>query len=198
MSRKFRLFSAACITLLVVSIGFNIALAVSEGAPEPGSDKDPLISKSYVDQSVSQFNQQLLELQEKQTQQQGQMDQLVKDNETLVQKLAAQDAVIKALQDELKKVSNQTPAPPANTGTPANSGTSGNTVAPPAGATLKGTITVASLRVRAQANTTSAVVASAVKGEVVTIVTKGGEWHKIKTAKGITGYVLAKYVSIKK
>jgi hypothetical protein len=30
----------------------------------------------------------------------------------------------------------------------------------------------------------------------VTILTKGAEWHKIKTSKGITGYVLGKYISV--
>ena len=187
MSRKLRLFSAVGILLLVVSIGFNIAFALP-GTPEPGSDQDPLISKSYVDQSVGQLNQTLLKLQDQQTQQQtqqqAQLDQLKKDNESLAQKLAAQDTVIKALQDELKNVKTQTPGTPSK---------------PPATtpASVKGTINASILNVRSQANTTSSIVAKVVKGESVTIVTKGAEWHKIKTSKGITGYVLGKYVSIK-
>lgn len=176
MSRKLRLFSAVCIVLLVVSIGFNIVLAVSDGTVEPGSDQDPLISKSYVDQSISQLNQELI-------QQQNQLEQLKKDNESLTQKLADQEAIIKALQNGTNNAGTQTPATP----------TTGTTTP----ATVKGTVTASALNVRSQANTTSSVVAKVYKGESLTIISKGAEWYKIKTSKGTTGYVLGKYVSIK-
>lgn len=184
MSRKLRLFSAVGILLLVVSIGFNIAFALPGDTPEPGSDQDPLITKGYVDQTIGQLNQTILTLQGKQTQQQAQLDQLKADNAGFVQKLAAQDTVIKALQDELKGIKTQTPVKPSNpdTTTPAS---------------VKGTINTLILNVRSQANTTSSILAKAAKGEIVTIITKGAEWHKIKTTKGITGYVLAKYVTMK-
>jgi hypothetical protein len=185
MSRKIRLFSVVCISLLVVSIGFNIVLALPEGVPEPGSDQDPLISKSYVDQTLGQLNQTLQTLQEQQFQQQTQLDQMKKANEDLAQKLAAQDAVIKTLQDALKGAKTQTP--------PAEN----KPAAPNTPAAVKGIVTASALRIRSQANTTSSVVASVLKGESVTIIEKGAEWHKIKTSKGVTGYALGKYISIK-
>lgn len=176
MSRKLRFFLTVGILLLVVSIGFNIAFALP-GTPEPGSDQDPLITKGYVDQTIGRLNQSILNLQ-------SQLDELKQTNQSLAQKLAAQDTVIKSLQDELKNVKTQAP---------------GTTTKPPATtpASVKGTITASILNVRAQANTTSSIVAKVVKGESVTIVTKGTEWHKIKTSKGVMGYVLGKYVSIK-
>lgn len=48
MKFKMYKFSFLLVLLLVISIGFNIATAVTVGV-EPGSEQDPLISKSYVD-----------------------------------------------------------------------------------------------------------------------------------------------------
>lgn len=184
MSRKFRAFIALSIVMLVVSIGFNISQAIANSTAEPGSDQDPLISRSYVDQAVGQLTQKLQELQ-------GQLEQMKKDNEALVQTLNTQDAAIKALQEDLKAVKNQaagTPASSTSTATPSNDG---------AAATLKGTVTASALNVRAQASTSSAIVAKAYKGEVVTVVTKGAVWSSIKTAKGVAGFVQTQYLSIK-
>lgn len=43
------------VILLLCSISFNFVFAVSSGAPEPGSDQDPLVSKSYVDTCIQKL-----------------------------------------------------------------------------------------------------------------------------------------------
>lgn len=40
------------IILLLCSLCFNLAFAVSGSAPEPGSEQDPIVSKSYVDKCI--------------------------------------------------------------------------------------------------------------------------------------------------
>ena len=52
MKFKLHKFSIIVVFLLVISIGFNIATAITDGA-EPGSEQDPLISKSYVDEVMA-------------------------------------------------------------------------------------------------------------------------------------------------
>ena len=182
MSRKFRAFMALAVMMLVVSIGINISQAVTNSTAEPGSDQDPLISKSYVDQVVGQLTQKLLDMQ-------GQLDQMKKDNDGLVQKLNAQDAAVKALQEELKTVKSQAGAPASSVST-----TTPSTGDP---AVLKGTVTASALNVRSQTNTNASIVAKVYKGEVVTVVSKGGLWSSIKTAKGVAGFVQTQYLSIK-
>lgn len=68
MKFKLRKFSIILVILLIISVSFNIAAALTDGA-EPGSDQDPLISKSYVDEmaadnaaEVTQLKQQLEEM----------------------------------------------------------------------------------------------------------------------------------------
>ncbi len=72
MKFKLRRFSILLVLLLIISVGFNIAAALSDGA-EPGSEQDPLISKGYVDEimaknaaEVAQLKQQLEELKNQQ------------------------------------------------------------------------------------------------------------------------------------
>jgi len=53
------------------------------------------------------------------------------------------------------------------------------------------------LNVRQQTNTTSKILVQVVKNETLTIVSKHGDWYKITTSKGVTGYVMAKFVTVK-
>ncbi len=72
MKFNMRKFSILLVLLLMISLGFNIVTVFSEGV-EPGSDQDPLVSKSYVDDiiakntaEVTQLKQQLAELKNQQ------------------------------------------------------------------------------------------------------------------------------------
>ena len=133
---------------------------------------------------------------------------LLDQNAQLTSKITTQEQTVKALQDELKAIKTGTAAGSSgntgnagNTGNTGNSGTAGNTggnTATPPATIGKATVNVDALNVRAQANTTSKIVAKTVKGETVTLVSKSGDWYKITTSKGVAGFVMAKYVTVKK
>jgi hypothetical protein len=65
MKSRFRLFIAALVVLLSVSVFLNVNLALSAGTPQPGSAEDPIISKSYVDAETVKLRNELLQLEKK-------------------------------------------------------------------------------------------------------------------------------------
>ncbi|MDP4095031.1 MAG: SH3 domain-containing protein [Bacillota bacterium] len=78
-----------------------------------------------------------------------------------------------------------------------NSGNSGNTGNNSGQTTAKTAVVNASaLNVRATPDTTAAILAKALKGETVTVISNSGDWTKIKTSKGITGWVLGQYLTL--
>lgn len=202
MKRSFKIFATTIVLLLVISLSLNIVFAVSQGA-EPGSDQDPIISKSYVDAAVSQLTAGMQKLQE-------QFDALKNENTQLTTKLAAQEQANMALQNELKALKANIASGATNagsTGNVGNAGTTGitgttgsavNSGTKPTSSIGKATVNTAVLNVRKQANTTSAIVAKVAMGETLTLVAKTGDWYKVTTSKGIAGYVMAKLITVKK
>ena len=184
MKRSFKVTAVTMILLLVISLSLNIAFAVSQNA-EPGSDQDPIVSKSYVDAAVAQLTAKIQLLLE-------QNDALKTQNAQLTSRIAASEQAVKTLQESVK---SGVPAATGNAGNTANTGNAGGNAEASIG---KGTINTAVLNVRAQANTTSAIVGKAVSGETVTIVSKSGDWYKITRANGKSGFVMAKFVTVKK
>lgn len=213
MSHRTKFTTIALFLLLAISLSINFVFAVNQGA-EPGSDSDPIVSKSYVDQIVNKLNQQI--------------QSLAEQNTALSNKLAAQEATIKKLQDEISKGaasgtntgtgSNTGTNAGAGTGTGANAGTTAgtnngtgtgtgaNTGTKPAANTgtntgsstapaKKGIVNTAALNVRKEANTSSAKLTQLTKNSTVTILSKSNGWYKITTANGITGYVLGTYIT---
>ncbi|USK59497.1 SH3 domain-containing protein [Peribacillus asahii] len=59
-------------------------------------------------------------------------------------------------------------------------------------------VTANSLNVRAAGNTSTKVLTAIKKGAAVTYYSKSGDWAKIKTASGVTGWVSMKYLSTTK
>jgi hypothetical protein len=192
---KLHLKSLSIITavLLVISLFFNIVLAVSGETFDPGSDQDPIVSKSYVDTSVQTVKSSLEMMQGQYSTLQASYDALKKSVDELTAKASAQEQAIKALQEALK-TSGTKPSSGGSSSDTQNTGTSNSNTNT---AASKGTANVASLNVRSQANTTSDIVVKLVKGESVTVLSKSGEWYKIKTSKGKTGWVLGKYLTVK-
>lgn len=194
MKRSLRITAVAIILLLVISLSLNIVFAVSPGA-EPGSSQDPIISKSYVDAAVLQLTAGIQKLQEH-------FDALKTENTQLTTKLTAQEQSNKLLQDQLNALKADIAAGavknPGSTGNPGGtSGTPGTGTKPPA-SIGKATVNTAVLNIRKQANTTSDIVAKAAMGDPLTLVSKSGDWYKVTTSKGITGYVMKKLILIKK
>lgn len=199
MRRGVRILAVTVVLLLVISLSLNIVFAVSNGA-EPGSDQDPIISKSYVDAAVAQLAAGMQKLQE-------QIDALKVENAQLKDKLAGQELTNTALQNELKTLKadiasgkaasgNQTGT--GNTGTTGNTGGTVGTGTKPPASIGKATVNTAILNVRKQANTTSPIVAKVAMGETLTLNAKAGDWYKVTTSKGATGYVMARLITIKK
>ena len=80
-----KMYILILIIILTCSIFINIVQALTEAAPDPGSDGDPIVSKSYVDASVASINTQLQQyqlLQEKYNQLLLNMDALKKQIDT--------------------------------------------------------------------------------------------------------------------
>lgn len=179
-------FAAATLMLvLVISLSMNIVSAINQTAI-PGSDQDPIVSKSYVDAAFEQLASKIQTL-------------LDKNNE-LTNKIAEQDKQIKALQTEINTLKSGAPASPAQPGSGSSGG--GNAAQQPAtqpSAQLKGVVNVAALNLREKPSTSSRKLGTLYKNETVTILSdEGNGWYKIKTSKGTTGYVFAIYVTVKK
>ena len=175
-------FAAATLMLvLVISLSMNIVSAINQTAI-PGSDQDPIVSKSYVDAAFEQLASKIQTL-------------LDKNNE-LTNKIAEQDKQIKALQTEINTLKSGAPASPAQPGSGSSGG--GNAAQQPA-AQLKGVVNVAALNLREKPSTSARKLGTLYKNETVTILSdEGNGWYKIKTSKGTTGYVFAIYVTVKK
>lgn len=190
MKRRYKITIVSFILLLVISLSLNIVSAVGQGA-EPGSDQDPIVSKSYVDAAIAQLSIKVQSLLD-------QNNVLTNQNAQLTTRLTTQEQLVKALQDELKAVKTSVAAGAGNAGGAGNTGGTGNTGTNQPASIGKATVNVAALNVRSQPNTTSAIVAKVLLNETVTLVSKAGDWYKITTSKGTSGYVMSKFVTIKK
>ncbi len=213
MKFRFRIIGTIGVLILITSIGFNIVLATSDSST-PGSDQDPLISKSYVDSLMQSYATKIQQLQEK-------YDESKKEIAQLTEKVELNDKTIKQLQSQIKEASTvkATPKPqttkspakatpkPQNTPSPSkatpkpqtpNKADSGTTKTDSNTTKVKkGVINASILNIRQKANITSDVAGKLVKGETIQIVSKSNEWYKIKTSKGIEGWVHSKYVTEK-
>ena len=193
MKRGFKITAVTIILLLVISLSLNWVFAVSQGA-EPGSDQDPIISKSYVDAAVAQLTAGMQKLQE-------QIDTLKTENTQLTTKLTAQEQSNKLLLDQLNALKADIAAGKATSGSTGSTGKTGgaaDTGTKPPASIGKATVNTAVLNIRKQPNTTSAIMAKAAMGESLTLVSKSGGWYKVTTSKGISGYVMASLITIKK
>lgn len=187
MKRSFKITAVTVVLLLAISLSLNIVFAVGQGA-EPGSDQDPIVSRSYVDAAVAQLAAKVQLLLE-------QNDALKNQNAQLTTSVTAQEQAVKVLQEELKAVKSSVAA---STGSTGSTGNTENTGTKPATSIGKATVSVAVLNVRAQPNTTSAVVVKAIQNETLTLISKSGDWYKVTTAKGVSGFIMSKFVVVKK
>ena len=180
-----RIFIMIFVMFLIISV-YYIGGTFAATAGEPGSDQDPLVTKGYVDVNIDKHEKMLQQIQ-------TQIDTLQNEKNLANEKITLQDQQIKALQTEVSalkvKVStSSTPTTPTTPTTPATGTTK----------TGQGTINANSLNMRSASNTTAAIVGKLTKGMVVDIVSKSGEWYRVKNSKGVIGWTLGKYVTIKK
>ncbi|NLK86921.1 MAG: SH3 domain-containing protein [Clostridiaceae bacterium] len=191
MKLRFKITATAVIVLLVISLSLNIVSAVNQSAV-PGSDKDPIVSKSYVDAAVKELStkiQMLIELN----------DVLKSQNAQLTTELTKQEKTIKTLQDEINAIKSGTT--PVKTDPSTGTG-SGGTAKPedtkPPATLGKAVVNTAVLNLRSQPNTKSTILGKLLKNETVTLISKESNgWYKITTSSGKTGYVLGTLITLK-
>jgi len=199
MKRRYKIFTAAMLIILAISLSLNIVSAVTQTA-EPGSDQDPIVSKSYVDAAINQLSSKIQSLLDE-------VGTLKNQNTQMTTKLTSQEQTIKALQEELKAVKagasgtgstgSTGSAGSGTSGTGGSTGASGGTATAPA--TLgTGIIKSAVVNLRAKPNTTSTIVGKLLQNNTVTLLSKTGNWYQVKTAGGKTGYVREDLLTVKK
>lgn len=265
MKNPKKVYILILITILVCSIFVNIVQAVTETTNDPGSDGDPIVSKSYVDTSVNAQAQQLQLLQDK-------YNQLLQEMETLKTQTSAAGAkgfelvsldigqkllagngteiilrtgkgtsikgksgglldtnTVKELLTTLTISPNHLLLSVGDDGRGITAVTKSQLIirgaykieekekdAPvvkpdpnvkpdpvvkpnsPEKFIGTGLVVATSLNVREKADVNSKKLTGLIKGQSVLVVATSGEWSKIKTAEGIYGWTLSKYISIKK
>jgi uncharacterized protein YgiM (DUF1202 family) len=159
--------------VMVISLSLNIVFAINQSAI-PGSEQDPIVSKSYVDAAFEQLSSKVQTL-----------------FDELNSKIAEQDKKIKALEAEIAALKSGT----AVSTTPSGSG---GEQKPADQTTVKGTVNVAALNLRSQPTTSSSIIGKLYRNETVTIHSESNGWYKVTTSKGTQGYVFAIYVTKKK
>ncbi len=65
-------------------------------------------------------------------------------------------------------------------------------------ASEKGTVTAETLNLRSKASLSASVVTKISEGSSVTILSKSGDWYKVKTSSGKIGWAYSDYISLKK
>jgi hypothetical protein len=254
MKLHIRIFTSLLILVLTVSVCLNIVLAVSDTSPEPGSDQDPLVSKSYVDMNVAGKNAEILQLQEdvkalkavkpvESTQgftaislEAGQVLYTGSGSEVILRSgkasaLSGKDGGLadttsaKDLANKMTVAANHMIISARDDGRGLKASTlcwllirgaytinaqavvdSGNSsvdvsnTTPETNPEVKpetGVVNASTLNVRAEKSTDSKIMGKVVKGEIITIISKDSEWLDVKTSKGIEGWVLGKYITVK-
>lgn len=193
MKRRYKIVTVAVLIILAISLSLNIVSAVTQNA-EPGSDQDPIVSKSYVDAAINQLSSKIQSLLDE-------VGTLKTQNTQMATKLTSQEQTIKALQAELKAVKEGSPGSGSTGSGTSGSGSStgapgGTTTAPTTLGT--GIIKSAVVNLRAQPNTTSTIVGKLLLNNTVTLVSKTGSWYQVKTAGGKTGYIREDLLTVKK
>lgn len=148
---------------VVLVIGFIIGQGVHALNTLPGDADDPVVTQSYVE---TQLGERLATL------------------TTRIEELEAEVASLKGTATP-STTTPSTTTPSTGTTTP-STGTTTNT-----STTL--TITGNTLRVRTGPGTNYEVVTSLAKGDKVTKLGQDGEWYRIQTSDGKTGYISSQY-----
>ena len=242
MKNHFRILFGIILLLLVISICFNIALAASDEKPEPGSEQDPLVSKSYVDTNVEKYELELQQLREEITalKENGQgagskgFEAVSVDAGRVLSTGSGSEIVLRtgkavAVKGENGGLSDTTSAKDLTDGmaitynhlliSSRDDGRGLKTLTKcwfiirgaykinelPAKETESvkeesignGIVNVPLLNIRAEPNTNSTKLAKLAKGENVVIISKSGEWYKVKTSQGVYGWSLGNYIALK-
>lgn len=184
MKRRYKVATVAVLLILAISLSFNIVAAVTQNA-EPGSEQDPIVSKSYVDAAINQLSVKIQSLTD-------QIGALKTQNTQLSTKVTNQEKTITALQEGVASSVTE----PQKPGTPNPEGSGGAVAAPTTLGT--GVIKAAVVNLRAKPNTTSTIVGKLLLKNTVALISKTGNWYQVKTVSGKTGYIREDLLTVKK
>lgn len=173
--RKKRVALMAGLVLTGLAFGFLIGSAVFAGGGEPGSAADPLVARSYVDEQVAAYIS------------------------GLEKKAADLSARALELETALAKLQRQVGITPIKPGEPVNSGTPTTPTTPtaPGSDSVQGrkiyiSAENSAVNLRTGPGTGYDLVVTVVRGsgsEPMTVLSQSGEWYRVKTADGHTGWV---------
>lgn len=177
---------AGLIVFAVITL-FGAYNLMAAGAAEPGSDEDPLITLSYLNQQITKAKTELT--------------QKITSLETELASVKKELSEAKAQIESLKAGSSS-----GNSGSTGNSGNSGNsgtggTTQPQNPSTGggqpsnlgNGYVTATSLNVRSGAGTNFSIIGSLLYNTKVTLLEKSGDWYKIQYGN-TTGWVMGTYI----
>ncbi len=170
--------------LLSIVIGFILGKTVVADSPAPGSNSDPVVSKSYVDKALQDR---------------------IKELETAVAELTVKSQALQTALNELQAKVNKTPvktapaAPAPGTGT---SSTPTTPAAPPQNNTSvigKTAFVTGStpVNIRSGPATSYAVITKVNRGDTMVIQQVKDSWYQVKLSDGKTGWVASWVVEIK-
>lgn len=156
---------------------------MAAGNADPGSNDDPLITLSYLNQQTEKIKS---ELSQKITTLEAELSSIKKD----LGDAKAQIASLKGGSGQNNPGSGsttqpQTPTPTPTPTPPANGGQSSNLGV--------GYVTASSLNVRSGAGTNFSIVGSLINNTKVTLVSQSGDWYKIQYGN-LSGWVLGTYI----
>lgn len=135
----------------------------------PGDADDPVVTQSYVETTLGE-----------------RLATLTTRIEELEAEVASLKGTAGAATTDPTTSTNQGTTTPNNAGTTTTTPSTGNT-----GTTL--TITGNTLNVRSGPGTSYEVVTGLVKGDTVTKLGQEGDWYRIQTSSGQTGYISSQY-----
>lgn len=183
--------------VLSIAAGFILGKTLLADAPAPGSNADPVVSKSYVDNAVQQ---RLAEL------------------EKAVAELSVQSQALQNTINELQAKVNKTTTPAKTTTpstttptTPANPSTGANTpgTTPSTGTTTPGGSTSLTgktayikstnnyVNLRKGPSTNDEIVQKVNKGEPMLIIQAKDDWFQVHLSNGVEGWVASWVVDVK-
>ncbi len=160
------------VAIVFAAVGFFAGQVVQAVGFTAGSEEDPLVLQSYVEQVVGK---EVSELQAKVDTLQAEIDAL---------KAGGSSSASGNTSGNSGGTSNSGSS--ENSGSSTNSGTTGKTL----------TVVGSSVNIRSGAGTSYSVVAGAKKGQTLTCIGESGDWYQVQLSDGTKGWVSSSLVKV--
>lgn len=169
--------------IVSIILGFTLGKTVIANSPQPGSNQDPVVSKSYVDAVL-----------------QDRVNELEKTVAELSVQAQALQATINELQDKLNLGGGKTTTP-TKPSTPSTPSTEPSTPEKPAASVVGKTCYIKAtnnyVNLRSEASTDSAVIKKVLKDEAMHIFEEKDKWYHVELDDRTIGWVASWVVDVK-